>query len=117
MTALPIDEQIRALLDGKFYELLKQYLRVDLSRVDIRSYITISRQDIVTFLQSNPEIANTYLEKFQRLNLFHDTAGITKEGDSYQVYWLDYGHKRDVENFSNLNEAIAAHVLINVGLY
>ncbi|MGD0061237.1 MAG: hypothetical protein ABSD58_17635 [Verrucomicrobiia bacterium] len=112
---IPHTDQIRALLEGRVYQLLKDYVA---ERVyDCKPYLTVERRDIIEYLRAHPEAALGCFNrnKEQRKHVLHDIARIEEYGEAYRVYWLDHGKPHSVQTFPRLAEALAEFVMIDVG--
>ena len=120
MKLLPIPEieQFNALVDGSFFNLLKDYCE-DPQRVDPKKYITINRKKLIECLSANPDKAESYLKKQMEgsSSVTHDKPTIWKDNDGYVVAWMDHGKALDPKQFRSLPEAVAELVLVNWGMY
>lgn len=117
MKKLPIPKEklLNSLFNSTLYTLLEEYVD-EPDMKDIRNYITINQEDIINYLNSNPSIAENYLQKFIDLKTQHDIYAIAKISNSYRVYWLDHGKPRFEKKFKNISEAVANHVMLDLGL-
>jgi hypothetical protein len=113
---IPDESQIRALLDGSIYDLLRQYFG-DANPSDFRKAISVDRRDVVEFLNSRPAEADAYFAKHSAIQGNHDVERIWREGSSYLTCWMDHDQQRSVRSFATLPEAIAEHVLVMHGMY
>lgn len=118
MNTLPIPEedQIRAMLNGSIYDLLRNY-NVQPERVDFRKFITVNRQKLINFLSSHNGEAETYFQKYSKIEATHDVEKISRDGANYMTAWMDHGQPRSTRRFTTLGEAVAEHVLVSHGMY
>ncbi|MBK8402492.1 MAG: hypothetical protein IPL29_16045 [Propionivibrio sp.] len=118
MNILPIpeEEQIRALLDGAIYDLLRNYV-VHPERVDFRKFITLNRQKLIDFLSVHTDEAENYFRKHSATTATHDAEKIWRDGSEYVTAWLDHGQLRSTRRFATLGEAVAEHILVSHGMY
>ena len=113
---IPKEEQIKALVQGSIYVLLKEYL-ANPQIVDFRKYISVTRADLEAFLSQNPQVAETYFQKYRDRESIHEVQMIEKVGSLYKVYEMDHSMPRFERSFSTLYEAVAEHILRSHGLY
>ncbi|HZF01016.1 MAG TPA: hypothetical protein VE344_03885 [Methylomirabilota bacterium] len=115
---IPETDQIRAMLNNSFYELLKEYTEHP-PKYDFKKFITINRQKLVEFLTANPLEAKTYFQNQNKIVSIanHDIFKIWQEGRNYYVAWMDHGNPRNPRQFDMLAEAVAEFVLVNYGMY
>ncbi len=111
------DEQIQAMLDGKFFDLLKEYIDEEPSADNYRQYITVTRRDMVDFLNRHLQMTNSYFKKFSSENPFNDGAGIAEEWNTYLVFWMDHGRRTSIIRFKSMNEALAEFVFWGHEIY
>jgi hypothetical protein len=118
MNPLPISEndQIRAMLTGSIFDLLRDFTEKP-ELVDIRKYITISRQQLIEFLFTHPDLSDSYFKKHSGMIAVHDVEIMMKDGAGYLTAWMDHGHQVSTKRFATLAEAIAEHVLVTHGMY
>lgn len=113
---IPKSEQIAALLNGSFFNLLSDYVE-NPKYLNTRKFITITRQDLVEYLNVNPDKANAFFAKELENNTTHDVARIWREENEYVVAWMDHGEPRNRRAFHGLAEAIADLVIATYGIY
>ena len=118
MITLPIpkEDQIRAMLDGRTFDLLRDY-DINPERVDFRKFITVQRQNLIDFLSIHPDAAEDYFRKHSITEATHDVGKIWQDGSGFMTAWMDHGRPRSIWRFETLSEAIAEHVLITHGMY
>jgi len=113
---IPETEQLNAMLEGSVYNLVCTYMN-NSSQFNLKKYLTISRQKLISFLVSNPEKAETYFQN-QKINpSTHDVEKIWEEGREYFVASLDHGKPRSIRCYQSLPEAVAEHILVSYGMY
>jgi hypothetical protein len=117
MNDISKEEQIKAIIEGRLFRLLKRHGVIDPSMVDIRRYVTVGKTDIHQFLIDNPTLAHVYFDQHKTTQVGHDVPGLVKENDKYVVFWFYHGKRRDIVEFSSINEAVAKHIILWLGLY
>jgi hypothetical protein len=113
---IPNENQIRAMLDGRVFDLLRDY-GVEPERIDFRRLITVRRQDLIDFLSTHSDVAEDYIRKHSLVAATHDVGKIWQEGSEYLTAWLDHGKVLSPHRFKTLGEAVAEHVLVAHGMY
>ena len=108
------EKQVSALLYGQLPALVAAVL--GRSVVDIRPYVTLTREDVETYLRSQPQAASDYFRKHASSQGPHDSDLIYERGGQYFVAWSDHGSPRFERSFPNMIEAIAYHALIRYGM-
>jgi hypothetical protein len=118
MDRLPVskEDQINAMLNGTLFHLLGKYLDNPL-RTDFRKLITVQRPDIIAYLHEHPQTAEAYFQKQLVDAPNHDVGTIFHRGNRYIVVTMFHGEERFPRWFNSIGEAVAEHVLLNVGMY
>ncbi len=118
MKALPIpeEEQIRAMLDGSIYDLLRDY-DAQPEHVDFRKFVTVDRKKLIDFLSSHTAEAENYFRKHSVTAGTHDFEKISRDGSEYVTAWMDHGQPRSTRRFATVEEAVAEHILVSHGMY
>jgi hypothetical protein len=118
MKSLPIPktDQIAAMLDGSFPELLRQYIDYPNS-VELGKFITVKREELLDWLLAHPDVCDSYIQKQSEFTASHDVEKIIEEPSGYVVVSMYRGEQRSPRRFKILADAVAEHVLLSHGLY
>ena len=82
-----------------------------------RDLMTVKRADILDYLRRNPETSLAYLKRWEAIRPAVDINAVWSEGDGYKVAWLPRdGKPWAVQEFRDMNEAIAEHVCRHNGI-
>lgn len=113
---IPEEDQIRAMLNGSIYDLLRNY-GVQPEHVDFRKFITVNRQKLVEYLSTHVGEAENYFRKHSAVEAAHDVEKIWRDGSEYVTAWMDHGRPCSEKRFARLEEAVAEHILVSHGMY
>ncbi len=77
---------------------------------------SITRSDIADYLKRNPAAAHDYLKRW-KISKAADIHAIWSEKGGYRVAWLAWdGKPSDVQEFSNLADAVVEHAARHNGI-
>jgi len=109
------EQQLEAIVSGTFMSLLSQYLP-DPTMVDIRKYISVSKEELQRYIEATPSAA-LEIHSRAKCNLHvHDRFCLEQQGEEYFLYWLDHGKKRFGETFTTEIDALLAYLYKEYGL-
>src|SRR5262245_10962980 len=112
---IPKARQLEAIANGSFMHVLAEYVP-DPTVVDIREYISITRDDLRIYLRDNPHLLHFILVRAQCDSLSHDRFCIEHEKGTYSLYWLDHGSKRFGRPYETLEAVVTEYLLTLHGL-
>lgn len=112
------NEQAALLLDGRWVQEVMKRMPDITDAVDALEPLTIAMSDVLAYARKNPVTAEKY---FERLKLddpsrMHDIFGIWKSEGLYKVAWMDHGTPRSLSTHHAVEEAVAKHISLVVGL-
>lgn len=112
------DEQAALLLSGDWFQAVMKRKPEITDCADALEFLTITASDVLAYARKNPSAAERY---FERLKLddpssMHDIFGIWKSEGLYKVAWMDRGTPRSVSTHHTVEDAVAEHVRLVVGL-
>lgn len=114
-TVIPKARQIEAITDGSFMKLLAEFVP-DPTVVDIRRFISVTREDLLAHLQQNSLAVRRVLVRARCDPSSHDRLCIENERGKYHLYWLDHGTKRFGEEYESAETVVADYLLKEHGL-
>ena len=106
---------MEAMVHGSFMSLLSKYI-ADPTLVDIRKYITVSREELHHYIGVTPLALTEVLNRAQCDATSHDRFCIEQQDGKYFLYWLDHGQKRFGEEYSSLESVLVEYLLREHGL-
>lgn len=107
----PKEVQIHGLLTGLWPPEAQEFVN------DPKTGYSVTRADISKYLAQNPQAAQDYLERWGQRAVV-DIHAIWKEGGGYKVAWMARdGKPFDVEEFSDVTEAVVSHVCRQSGIH
>ncbi|MDE3046571.1 MAG: hypothetical protein KGJ02_08030 [Verrucomicrobiota bacterium] len=111
---IPKEKQLEAICQGikEFYELLNSRKR---NNENLLSNITITKNELVEYLKTNPEIIKRYLYT-KGSPRYHEQFIIEYDGGKYRVYEMNRDEERDVKEYDDFAEAGADYLISNLGL-
>jgi hypothetical protein len=111
---IPKADQLQAFAGGlaQVYRLLKEYLG-DLKHAgDLRLYITITKDELASFLAVHVELAGQHLSSSEDPK-YHESPVLERIVGGYRVYEVDHGRARDIHDFPDLANAAAEYLMWN----
>ena len=112
-TQLTKNEQLVGLLTGAWSAEADAAFRTTYHR----DLLTVKRSDVLEYLRSNAQTARNYLKKWEAIRPAADINVIWAEDDGYKVAWMTFGGQPSaVQEFKDMNEAIAEHVCRHNGI-
>jgi len=102
------DEQIKALLIGRAYDLATKVLGVsDMTKSSYADVFTVTRKEVEDFVRRNGFPSGSF---YQREGYYEGLHCIHEEGNRWRVYWLERGVKYDERTFHN-EEAVIQELI------
>lgn len=115
MIVIPKARQLEAISDGSFMTLLAEYVP-DPTVVDIRRFISITREELKAHLHKNSLSVDRVLARAKCDTSSHDRLCITHEGGKFHLYWLDHGTERFGEEHESAETVVTEYLMKEHGL-
>ena len=103
--------QMESMLDGTFFKVLKSK-GIDPARSDYRKHITISKEELSVYMQTNKIMIKHYIKESQKNKNAHEKFWIEVTGDNrFLIHEMNRGKIINTEEFDNVYDAVAEYVL------
>ena len=114
---IPEEEQLKAVCQGipEFYNLLKRYTGKSAGHDNFRHFITITRNDLISYIRKHPQILKNHLHKKGEPK-YHEQIILEYNENVFRVYEMDHDEPKDIKEYSDFAEATADYLIFNLGL-
>ncbi|HEX5473768.1 MAG TPA: hypothetical protein VFX12_03815 [Vicinamibacterales bacterium] len=106
-------EQVEAIVNGTIGKLLRQYYP---ALEDYRKAITVTREDLESYLLGHPAITGSLLSRRLAQEPIHEQILIIETAHGYEVGESDHGTPIFLKPFSSREKALADVLLSELGM-